>query len=148
MVIFDVELIADTTFELKLKPAAFRLPPVMLPVTLTVVPVTLPTKVPIKLPPEMLAVVVTFDVELIADTTFELKLKPAAFRLPPVTLPVALITPVTYSPVVAHTTTFDVPATPTVMLALLNTVTFDVPLVILVPPLLAMPVSCDPLPMK
>jgi hypothetical protein len=45
------------------------------------------------LPPEMLAVVVIFDVELIALMTFELKLRPAAFRLPPVTLPVAEIRP-------------------------------------------------------
>ena len=146
VVTFDVELIADTTFELKLKPAAFRLPPVMLPVTLTVVPVTLPTKVPIKLPPEILAVVVMLAADTKALTTFELKLKPAAFRLPPVTLPVAEIKPVTYSPVVANTATFDVPPMPMATLPPeLTTVTLLVPLLMLATEVIT-PVSNAPLP--
>ena len=84
---------ALTTFELKLNPAAFKLPPVMLPVTETVVPVTLPTCVPSILPPEILAVVVMLAALVSADTTFELRLRPAAFKLPPVTLPLALNAP-------------------------------------------------------
>ena len=48
-----------TTFELKLNPAAFKLLPVMLPVTLR------------------------------ADTTFELRLNPVAFKLAAVMLPAA-----------------------------------------------------------
>jgi hypothetical protein len=39
-------------------------------------------------PPEILPVVVIFAVILIAETTFPLKLNPAAFKLPLVTLPV------------------------------------------------------------
>ena len=42
----------------------------------------------LKLPTNTLAVVVMLAVELIALTTFELKLNPAAFRLPLVILPV------------------------------------------------------------
>ena len=67
-------------------------------------------------PPEILAVVVIFDVEFRADMTFELKLNTAAFKLPPVILPLALITPVMYAPVVENTATFDVP--PIVIFAL------------------------------
>jgi hypothetical protein len=55
-----------------------------------------------------------FDVELIALMTFELKLKPAAFRLPPVTLPVAEIKPtvVTFPPItLAVETTLPVAVT-------------------------------------
>ena len=112
------------------------LPPVMLPVA-EINPGV------VTLPPAM------FPVTLSALTTFELRLNPPAFKLPPVMLPVALINPVTYSPVVSHTTTFDVPATPTVMLALLNTVTFEVPLAMFdPPPPPAIPVSNEPLPMK
>ena len=37
--IFAVTLSVDITFELRLNPAAFKLPPVMLPETLTVAPV-------------------------------------------------------------------------------------------------------------
>ena len=44
------------------------------------------------------------------------------------TLPVALTTPVTYSPVVANTATLAVPATPTVILLLTAALIFDVPL--------------------
>ena len=59
---------------------------------ITLAPVMLPPEPPpeMMLPPEILAVVVTLLVELIADTTFELRLNPAAFRLPPVTFPVTL----------------------------------------------------------
>ena len=48
--------------------------------------------------------------------------------LPPVTLPDALNSPVTYSPVVANTATFDVPPIPIATLPPeLTTRTFDVP---------------------
>ena len=61
------------------------------------VPVTLPVadRLPAvsKLPPDTLAVVVIFDVEFRADTTFELRLNPAAFKLPAITLPVAEMLP-------------------------------------------------------
>ena len=40
-----------------------------------------------KLPPDTLALVTILEVELIADTTFELKLNPAAFKLPLVIFP-------------------------------------------------------------
>ena len=64
-----------------------------------------------------------------ADWTY-----PVAIKLPPVTLPDALTTPVTYSPVGAHTTTLPTPLTPTVTLPPeLTTLTFDVPLLMLVP---------------
>ena len=43
----------------------------------------------------MLAVVVMLLVEFNADTTFELRLNPAAFRFPPVMLPVTLCAPPT-----------------------------------------------------
>ena len=72
--------------------------------------------------------VVIFEVEFSADITLELRLNPAAFRLSPVILPVALINPVTNSPVVANTATFDVPPTPMATLPPeLTTRTFDVP---------------------
>ena len=62
------------------------------------------------------------------------------------TLPVALINPVTYSPVVANTATFDVPPTPTVTLPPeLTTVTFELPLLIFAT-LVITPVSRAPLP--
>ena len=57
--IFDVEFSADKTFELKLKPEAFKLPPVTLPLELTLAP----------------------------------EIAPAVMILPPVTLPVAEINP-------------------------------------------------------
>ena len=144
------------------------LPPDTLPVTDTVVPVTLPTRMPIMLPPEMLAVVVILAADTRALTTLPLRLNPTAFTLPPVmlpdaltlaaptaaaviilppvTLPVALTTPVTYSPVAAHTTTFDVPPTPTAILPPeLTTVTFDVPSLMFDDEVLT-PVSNEPLP--
>jgi len=49
------------------------------------------------LPPAMLAVVVMFDVEFNALITFELRLKPAAFKLPPVTLPATLANVLMYT---------------------------------------------------
>ena len=61
-------------------------------------------------------------------------------------LPLALITPVTYSPVVAHCTTLAVPPTPTVMLPPeLTTVTFEVPLLMLATDVIT-PVNNAPLP--
>jgi hypothetical protein len=77
----------------------------MLPVTLTVVPVNnvaLTLAPPDTLPPVMLPVAditpgvrrlppVTLPVTLRADTTLLLKLKPAAFKLPAVMLPMELI---------------------------------------------------------
>ena len=77
---------ADITLLDKLRPAAFRLPPVMLPVVENEVAIS----VPIMLPPEILAVVVMLAADTRADTTLLLRLKPAAFRLPPVILPVTL----------------------------------------------------------
>ena len=71
---FDVELICDNTLPLRLNPAAFKLPPVILPVA-EINPGV------VKLAPAMA------PVTLSADTTFELRLMPAAFKLPPVMLP-------------------------------------------------------------
>ena len=62
----------------------------MLPVALAVPPVA-------KLPPVIVAAA---------------EINPPVKTLPPVMLPVALNNPVTYSPVVAYTATFDVPPTP------------------------------------
>ena len=98
VVIFDVEFNALTTFELRLNPAAFKLPAITLPLADTE-PALMAAPVMI-LPPVMLPValtnpgVVTFapamsPVTFNALTTFELKLNPAAFKLPPVTLPLA-----------------------------------------------------------
>ena len=71
---------------------------------------------------------------------------PAVAKLPPVILPVAETVPVTTTPVVANTATFDVPPMPTVTLPPeLTTVTFEVPLLILLDDV-ETPVSCDPLP--
>ena len=116
---FAVTFRFETTFELKLNPAAFKLPPVILPLTLTVVPVTLvvltlppvmlplieitePVKVvPLTLPPVILPAALTipgvvklppamFAVTFNAETTLLLKLNPPAFKLAPVMLPVTL----------------------------------------------------------
>ena len=74
-------------------------------------------------PPVMLAALVIVEV---AD------INPAVNTLPPVTLPLALNSPVMYSPVEANTATFDVPLTLTVTLALAAAMfTFEVPLLIL-----------------
>ena len=67
------------------------LPPVTLPDPLTEPDPN--TKLAIMLPPEMLAVVVIFAADTRADTTLPLKLRPAAFKLPPVILPVPLTVP-------------------------------------------------------
>ena len=75
-----VTLRFPTTFELKLNPAAFKFPPVMLPAADTRPGV-------VTLPPAIL------PVTLNAETTFELKLKPEAFKLPPVILPAADTSP-------------------------------------------------------
>ena len=67
------------------------------------------------------------------------KLRLVAFTLLPVILPLTLNNPVTYSPVVANTATFDVPPIPiTTLPPELTTRTFDVPFWILVA---SMPVS-------
>ena len=128
---------ADTTFELRLNPAAFKLPPVMLPVTLTVVPVKLValTLAPPKmLPPEILAVVVMLAADTRADTTLPLKLKPAAFKLPPVMLPVTLTLVPVAAPILGVVNTapvltmmLPVPSNAVVMLSVLaeNTVPFS-----------------------
>ena len=58
---------------------------------------------------------------------------PLVAKLPPVTVPEALNTPVTYSPVEAHCITLPVPPMPTVMLPLTTpALIFDVPFAILV----------------
>ena len=73
-------------------------------------------------------------------------IKPAVNKLPPVTLPLADTTPVTYSPVVANTATLATPPTPTAMLPpALTTVTFEFPLLMLAT-LVITPVSNAPLP--
>ena len=75
-----------------------------------------------------------------------LPLGPEVDILPPMILPVADIIPVTYSPEVAHTTTFDVPPTLAVILPPeLTTVTFEVPLLILAT-LVITPLKHAPLP--
>ena len=90
---FEVELICDKTLPLKLNPAAFKLPPVMLPDVLIVpepaamlppviVPVAEINPGVVKLAPAIA------PVTLSADTTLLLRLNPAAFRLLPVILPV------------------------------------------------------------
>ena len=71
----------------------------------------------------------------------------ALLILPPVTLPVALASPVMYVPVLANVTTFDVPAMVTPMLPLVAAAMFDVPAVIGNPALVATtPVRAEPLP--
>ena len=73
--------------------------------------------------------------------------EPLPIKKLPVTLPVAEINPVTYSPVVANTATLPVPPTPTETFPPeLTTVTFDVPLEILLELPVLIPVNCDPLP--
>ena len=82
---------------------AFRLP-VKLALVVAMVPTIVPTMLPAVilpvpeiapdpnkiLPPVILAVVVILEVEFNALITFELRLNPAAFKLPPVMLPVTL----------------------------------------------------------
>ena len=73
---------ADTTLPLRLNPAAFKLPPVILPVTLTVAPVcvvALTLAPPNTLPPVMLPLALTLAALTAA----------AVIKLPPVMLPVA-----------------------------------------------------------
>ena len=94
----------------------------------------------------MLADCVTLPNRLFGVVSIPASTNPAVAKLPPVMLPVAETTPVTNSPVVANTATFDVPPTPTVTLPPeLTTVTFEVPLLILLDDV-ETPVSCDPLP--
>ena len=85
-------------------------------------------------------------VKLDAVTVLVADIKPAVNKLPPVTLPLTLNKPATYSPVGANTTTLPTPLTDIVTLAaaaeiltlLLPLVTFDT--------LVIMPVNCEPLP--
>ena len=67
-------------------PPVMMLPAVILPVPL----IDPPDPLVIKLPLAILAVVVMLAVEFKAETTLPLKLNPAAFKLPPDTLPVTL----------------------------------------------------------
>ena len=69
--------------------------------------------------------------------------KLAVTKLPALTLPVALDTPVIYSPDVANTATFAMLVTLTAILLLPYTLTLLLPFCMLVA---SMPVSCDPLP--
>ena len=73
-------------------------------------------------------------------------ISPEVSKLSPVMLPVALITPVTYCPVVDQTTILLVPPTPTVMLPPEVAMSiFDEPLLMLAT-LVITPVSKAPLP--
>ena len=102
-------------------PAVVILPPITLAVALSVVLLT--TLAPVILPPD-----------------------PVVEMLPPVMLPVTDTSPVTYSPVVAHTTTLLVPPIPAViLLPELTTVILLVPLLIF-ELLVLTPVSNEPLP--
>ncbi len=126
----------------------------------------------------ILAVVVILAAEIRADTTLPLRLNPAAFKLPPLTLLVALnvmaeimLAPVILPvPVPVEIIPFEIIlpvalALPvTVKPSVVNTATFDTPFmeILALPlavPMLASevplkilladnPVSCDPLPMK
>ena len=142
---------------------AKMLPPVMFPVALINPPVnTLPPVIfaalvivlvadinpPVNtLPPVMLALADTTEPNKLEPVTVPVELiNPPVSKLPPVILPLADINPVTYSPVVANTATFDVPPTPTETLPPeLTTVTFDVPKLML-DTLVITPVSKEPLP--
>ena len=94
----------------------------------------------VKLPPDILPVAVisplTFTPSSMVtklESSLEMLLitRLTASRLPAMMFPEADINPVTYAPVDANTTTFDVPFTLVVMLPFaLTTVTFDVPLAI------------------
>ena len=91
----------------------------------------------------MLADDVMFDVD---DTKPPVSMLPPVMLADDIMLELALINPVTYSPVVAHTTMLPVPPTPTVTLPPeLTTVTLLVPLLILAT-LVITPVSNAPLP--
>ena len=141
-------------------PLVSKLPPVTLALTLTVVPVcvvALTLAPPNMLPPVILPVAeinpgvvmlppailpVTFNVLL----TLPLKLNPVAFRLPLLTLPLALISPITLNPPLENTAMFDVPPIPTVTLPPeLTTVTLLVPLLMLAT-LVITPLRKAPLP--
>ena len=74
--------------------------------------------------------------------------KPAVNKLPPVILPLALTTPVIYSPVVANVAIAAVPVTPMVTLLFAAITTLLLPLTIELPALTEIPVNADPLPMK
>ena len=101
----------------------------------------------LKAAPFVLADCVTLPVRLFGVVSIlPASTNPTLNKLLPVILPVAEIIPVTNSPVVANTATFDVPPMPTVTLPPeLTTVTFEVPLLILLDDV-ETPVSCDPLP--
>jgi hypothetical protein len=124
-----------------INPAVNKLPPETLPVTFTLVNV--PTEVMFGCAAVVTVPAVVAVTALVAFGTVPVTLapgidvnpapdplncepviwpaadiKPPVKTLPPVTLPLALNTPVMYSPVVANTATFDVPPTLTKMLAL------------------------------
>ena len=116
-----------------IKPTVSKLPPVILPVTVASPPVTKlpPVTLPValakpavaKLPPVIVVAELIVPVVLI---------RPPVKILPPVMLPLTLNKPVMYAPVVANTTTFDVPPIPTVALPPeVLMLTLLVPLVIL-----------------
>jgi hypothetical protein len=90
----DVEFNALITLPLRLKLVALTLAALTFPTALTLPLVVFPVTMAVgarRLPPVMLAVVVMLAVDNSDDTTLPLKLKPVAFRLPLVTLPVAVI---------------------------------------------------------
>ena len=82
-VTFPLTFRVDNTLPVKLRPAAFKLLPVIFPVALT-------TPVVNKLPPLMLAVADTMP----AVSKLPPVMLPAVNKLPPMTLAVALTTPV------------------------------------------------------
>ena len=98
----DVELIALTTFELKLNPAAFKLLPVILPLTLTTEPNKLdPVIVPVaeinppvsKLPPVILPLILRFDATSV-PTIFPAVTLPVVEKSPVPTIPTVFTLPV------------------------------------------------------
>ena len=97
------------------------------------------------------AVVAVVAVPTVSDDAVPVNPVPAPVKLDAVTAPDALITPVTYSPVVANVATAAVPPTPTVTLPLLVAMfTLLVPLLMFAPPPPPpdIPVNNEPLPTK
>ena len=95
VVMLAVDSRDDTTLPLRLNPAAFKLSPVTLPVTISPCSTVNPSSIVIKLESSDLILLVTScgaTTVLITDrlppVMLPLKLKPVAFKLPPVTLPV------------------------------------------------------------
>ena len=148
-------LLAVTLPDVLTVPEVFRLPPVMLPVTLTTVPMWLGTfTMLVNMPLLAMALPVTDTTIPVWLATFTIVVNwpllatalPVVEIFPPMILPVADIKPLTYSPVVANTATLPVPPTPTVMLPPeLTTVTFELPLLMLATDVIT-PVRLAPLP--